>query len=106
MEVNPNIEITTTHHLICIEHSHSTHTLLLDFIRISIFNQANSKYITHFNFKKYNKKYRLQFDQINLFNPYNAKLNSEAINMLIEMNIIKATKESFCITDHILLQLI
>jgi len=55
MEVNPNIEITTTHHLICIEHSHSTHTLLLDFIRISIFNQANSKYITHFNFKKYNK---------------------------------------------------
>jgi hypothetical protein len=93
------IEINSPIHLIIIEP-------VLNFIQISIFNQADSKYITHFNFKKYNEKHRLNVDQINLFNPCNVKLNSKIIDLLIEMDIIKATKESFCITDHILLQLL
>jgi len=79
--------------------------VLGNFIQVTIYQKNvlyNKMYITHLDFKKYNETYKLLIEQI----VFDRQFDSQFLDLLIKMNIIKATKESFCITDHILLQLI
>jgi hypothetical protein len=85
-------------------YSINIHTLG-NFIQVTIYQKTvlyDKMYIMHLDFKKYNETYKLMIEQI----VFDRQFDSQFLDLLIKMDIIKATKESFCITDHILLQLL